>query len=234
MKDAETMIFEAHHKTKSGQVFPVEIHTSYIRHQNEEYIWAYGIDITERRQAEQALSDKEHEQHEILDFMVDAVITIDETGNIASFNKTAETLFGYRFAEVVGQNIKRLMPDPHTGKHDGYLQHYLETGDAHIIGIGREVEGLRKNKETFPMRLSIAELPVDETGKRRFIGTCQDLTLINQQATQLRRSQKMDALGKLTGGIAHDFNNMLGVMTGYAELLESMLADNPELADYAH
>lgn len=234
MKDAGAMTFEAHHKTKSGRVFAVEIHTSYILQQNEEYIWAYARDITERKQAQQALLAKEQEQREILDFMLDAVITFDETGKIISFNKTAERLFGYSFAEVAGENINRLMPGPYAGEHDGYLQYYLETGDAQIIGYGREVEGLRKNKETFPMHLSVAELPTDETGKRRFIGTCQELTLIKQQEEQLRRSQKMDALGKLTGGIAHDFNNILGVMTGYAELLGNILSGQPKLADYAH
>ena len=90
--------------------------------------------ITERKQAEVALLAKEHEQREILNCMVDAVITIDETGNILSFNKTAETLFGYSFDEVLGQNIKRLMPEPDSGKHDGYLAHFMETGGARVLG----------------------------------------------------------------------------------------------------
>lgn len=198
-------------------------------------------DVTEQYQlrkntqlVQQTLQNKEKEQREILNSMVDAVITIDETGKVLSFNKTAEKLFGYRFDEIVGQNVNRLMPEHYAAKHDGYLQGYLESGEALETGLIREVEGQHKNKQNFPMRLSLAELPVDETGKRRFIGSCQDLSQIKQQEELLRRSQKMDALGKLTGGIAHDFNNMLGVVSGYADLLESMLEDQPKLANYAH
>jgi PAS domain S-box-containing protein len=182
--------------------------------------------------SQQALLVKEQEQREILDSIVNAVITIDETGSIVSFNKTAEVLFNYSFDEISGQNISRLMPEPDSGKHDSYLQHYLETGDARVIWAGREVVGQRKNKETFPMRLSIAELPIDETGKRRFIGSCQDLTCIKQQEELLRRTQKMDALGNLTGGIAHDFNNMLGIIIGYSDLLTAQLAEQPKLVVY--
>lgn len=168
-----------------------------------------------------------------LNSMNDAVIIIDETGTVISFNKTAETLFGYHSDEIIGENVSRLMPESDASKHDGYLQSYLETGDAHVIGYSREVLGQHKNKETFPMRLSIAELPADVSGQRHFIGTCQDLTFIKQQEEQLHRSQKMDALGKLTGGVAHDYNNMLGVILGYADLLKDKLDDEPKLINYA-
>jgi len=80
----------------------------------------------------------------------------------------------------------------------------------------------------------VAELPDDEEGNRRFIGSCLDLTILKNQEEQLRRSQKMDALGKLTGGVAHDYNNMLGVILGYAELLEHNLKDDPKLKKYSH
>ena len=200
---------------------------------NRPQLIAIVRDITSQHNTQQILLVKEQEQRGILNSMVDAVITLDETGSIISFNKTAETLFGYSFEEVLGQNINRLMPAPFTDEHEDYLKHYIQTGSTKIIEMGREVEGLRKNKETFPMRLSIAELPADETGKRRFISTCQNLTFIKQQEEQLRRSQKMDALGKLTGGIAHDFNNILSVVQGYSDLLKRKLTDQPKLAGYA-
>jgi len=164
--------------------------------------------------------------------MIDGVITIDEQGIILTFNQVAEKLFGYTADEVVGKNISLLMPNPHANRHDGYLQKYLETGEAHIIGIGREVEGLCKNKKTFPMRLGVAELPCEATGKRRFIGSFNDLTEQKQQAEQLHRSQKMDALGKLSGGIAHDYNNMLGVILGYTELLQAKFVDVQDIGRY--
>lgn len=184
--------------------------------------------------AHQALLAKEQEQHDLIDSIVDAVITIDETGIIYSFNKSAEALFGYSFDEIIGKNISRLMPDHYATRHNGYLQQYLKTGKAQIVGIGREVEGQHKNKQTFPMRLSVAKLMADDKGKRRYIGTCHDLTFTKKQEEQLHRTQKMDALGQLTGGIAHDYNNMLGVVLGYAELLEGALNDQPKLAKYAH
>jgi len=197
-------------------------------------------DVTEqyrlREQAglvQQELHSREQEQREIIDFMVNAVISIDETGTILSFNTAAENLFGYTFEEVYGTNIRRLMPEPYSSEHDGYLSHYLHTNEAHIIGLGREVKGLTKLNQVFPMRLLVAELPIAPDGRRRFIGSCVDLTYAKHQEEQLRRTQKMNALGKLTGGIAHDYNNMLGVILGYSDLLKSKLGDQPKLAGYA-
>ena len=188
--------------------------------------------IVAQNKAQKALLVKEQEQCEILNSIVDAVITLDETGNITSFNKTAEKLFGYSIDEIIGQNFNQLMPASEASKYNTYLQHYMKIGDAQVIEAGLDIKGQHKSKKDFLMHLSIAELPVDETGKRRFIISCHDLTAIKQQEEQLRRSQKMDALGKLTGGIAHDYNNMLGVILGYSELLKSMLTDKPKLLDY--
>jgi len=198
-------------------------------------------DVTEQYQlrkqaklAQQTLINKEKEQREVLDSMYDAVISIDESGAVLSANKSAENLFGYPFEEIKGRNVNYLMPEPFASEHDGYLRNYFETGEARVIGLGREVKGKRKNQEIFPMRLFVAELPRSADGKRCFVGSCVDLTNLKQQEEQLKRSQKMDALGKLTGGVAHDYNNMLGVVLGYSELLESELSKQPKLANYAN
>ena len=189
-------------------------------------------DITERKKFERELTQKETEQREILNSMVDAVITIDETGNILTFNRAAKLLFGYDYNEVIGQNVKLLMPEKYSKKHDQYIKNFILYNNAQIIGIGREVEGLRKNNEVFPMRISIAELPSDKNGSRRFIGSCSDITLFKQQEQRLRRSQKMESLGKLTGGIAHDFNNILGIIIGYSELLTHKMSEHPDCKRY--
>ena len=198
-------------------------------------------DVTEQYQlrektglAQQLLRVKEKEQRDMLNSMLNAVISINENGEVLSFNKAAEDLFGYNCSEIIGENVSRLMPESYAIKHDGYLKRYIQTGEAHLIGLGREVEGLRKNAETFPMRLLVAELPKDTDGKRRFISSCVDLTHSKQQEEQIRRSQKMDALGKLTGGIAHDYNNMLGIILGYSEMIEDMVQEQPELTKYIH
>jgi len=197
-------------------------------------------DVTEqyrmREQAkldQQALQDKEKEQREIIDSMVDAVISIDDEGVILSFNKAAEQLFDYSFDEIKGENVSMLMPEPFASVHNGYVQNYIKTGEVKATGFGQNVEGVNKDGSVVPVKIFVAELPNGSDGKKRFIISVVDLTYLKQQEEQLRRSQKMDALGKLTGGIAHDYNNMLGVVLGYAELLESALSDQPKLANYA-
>lgn len=181
----------------------------------------------------QELSEKEKDLRAVLDNMLDGVITIDEKGKVLTFNNAAEVVFGYKADEVIGGNISQLMPESYAHQHDRYLQNYISTGEAQIIGVGREVTGLKKNGETFPMHLSIGELPHAIDGKKCFIGSCQDITLFKQQEEQLRRSQKMDALGKLTGGIAHDFNNLLNIIIGYSHILETKLAGQRKLAMHA-
>ena len=194
--------------------------------------WQY---ITTSQQAQLALMHKESEQQEILNSIVDGVITIDETSKILSFNTVAEKLFGYTSDELIGGDLLQLMPDVYRNKHKQGIDRFITSGDAHIINSsGVELEAQRKDNTCFPIRLSIAELPKCDNNRRRFIGMCQDLSQFKQQEEQLRRSQKMESLGKLTGGIAHDYNNMLGVILGYAELLEIALKGQGKLSKYAH
>ena len=191
--------------------------------------------ITTSQQAQLALMHKESEQQEILNSIVDGVITIDETSKILSFNTVAEKLFGYTSDELIGGDLLQLMPDVYRNKHKQGIDRFITSGDAHIINSsGVELEAQRKDNTCFPIRLSIAELPKCDNNRRRFIGMCQDLSQFKQQEEQLRRSQKMESLGKLTGGIAHDYNNMLGVILGYAELLEIALKGQGKLSKYAH
>lgn len=110
----------------------------------------------------------------ILASSVAGIITIDSTGVVASFSPGAERLFGYEASEVVGRNMKILMPDPYRNELDGYLSTYQETGVAHIIGIGREVMGLRKDGSTFPLHLSVGEFT--HGGRRMFTGIAHDMT----------------------------------------------------------
>ena len=169
---------------------------------------------------------------DILDGMVDGVITINQKGIILTFNKTAVTMFGYDSEEVIGQNISVLMPEPERCAHDSYLNNYVTTGEERIIGIGRDVTALRKNGETFLMQLSVIEYPAKIEGDRWFIGTCRDITIQKQQEEQLKRSLKMEAIGKLTSGISHDYNNVLGIILGYSELLAEKAKDYPQFQGY--
>ncbi|MDO3384896.1 PAS domain S-box protein [Gilvimarinus sp. SDUM040013] len=185
----------------------------------EGYIALVG-DVTRQREALSALARREQEQSDILNAMADAAITINDRGVILTFNQAAVHMFGYQQREAIGKKVNMLMPKGIADAHDGYISNYLQTGQAKVIGLGRELEGLHKNGSHFPLRLSVAELPRSDQGGRRFLGTCHDLTEVKEQERRLFHSQKMEALGKLTGGIAHDFNNILGVIAGYANLLE--------------
>lgn len=104
---------------------------------------------TARSQVEATLRERDARIRAILETTVDGIITIDEQGRIESFNPAAERLFGYSAAEVIGQNVSRLMPSPYREAHEPYLARYLATGEKKIIGIGREVVGLHKDGTLF-------------------------------------------------------------------------------------
>lgn len=234
-------VFLSNHTTliaKDGTEYQIADSAAPIRNGDNNILGMVLIfsDVTEQYRMREAIHSKEKEQREILNSIVDAVITIDEVGTILTFNNAAELLFGYTVDEIKGENINQLMPEPYASHHDGYLERYLETNEARIVGVGfgRDVEGLKKNKNTFPLHLMVAELPNHINGKRRFIGSCIDLTTLREQEEHIRRTQKMDALGKITGGVAHDYNNMLGVILGYAEILGENLKENSKLFNYVN
>ena len=171
----------------------------------------------------------------ILNSAVAAIITIDASGVIQTVNPATERLFGYEAEELLGQNIRVLMPSPYREEHDAYLANYIKTGRKKIIGIGREVKGQRKDGTLFPVDLAVSEFVAD--GVKYFAGIISDLSerrrleeAFLESQRKLATAQRLDAVGQLTGGIAHDFNNLLTVITGNLELLESRL-DEPGLQE---
>ena len=158
----------------------------------------------------------------LMDAAVDAIIIIDTGGRIQRFNRAAEALFGYRENEVRGKNVSLLMPEPHRSRHDGYLERYLATGQAAIIGKGRQETGVRRNGDTFPMLLSVGE--VKQAGLNGFVGIIRDLTEVRQAQEQVRRleeqllhADRLVILGELTAGIAHEINQPLTAIAAYAD-----------------
>ncbi|WP_168769505.1 chemotaxis protein CheB [Yoonia sediminilitoris] len=180
-------------------------------------------DITERQKIQQGLEEREARLSAILDAAPEAIITIDSQGIVTSYSPAARTILGYNSSEVIGQNVKMLMPEPDQSQHDGYMAHYLETGEKKIIGIGREMYARHKDGSEVPIRLNVAEWWID--GERNFTGIVHDLTEDMKRRDALARAQKMEAVGQLTGGLAHDFNNLLTVIIGNLELLEMELDD---------
>lgn len=144
----------------------------------------------------------------ILDNVIDGIIAIDEMGGIISFNRAAEGIFGYSADEVIGRNVKILMPEPYHSEHDGYLQSYLSTGVARIIGKGREVEGMRKNGECFPMELSVSEIKYAE--RRLFAGIVRDIT-------ERKRIEKME--NEFVSTVSHELRTPLTSIAGSLGLL---------------
>lgn len=163
----------------------------------------------------------------IMDAAVDAMIVSDPSGIILRANAAAAKLFQFEVSEMVGQNVNILMPQALAALHDGFMAHHIETGEKRIIGLGRDVEGQRKDGSVFPLHLSVGGSQLDE--QRIFVGILHDLT--DRKATEqaLARSQRLDAIGQMTGGIAHDFNNLLTVIVGNLELLEMRGADAHQL-----
>ena len=131
-------------------------------------------EMISKMSTQQQMLDAEARTNAIFNAAADGLITIDEHGIIQSFNAAAEELFGYAGNEVVGKNVSLLMPPTHSSEHNEYLRRYLQTGQARIIGVGRELEGKRKDGTAFPMWLRVAELQRDD--ERIFIGTVQDIS----------------------------------------------------------
>lgn len=179
-------------------------------------------------------AEREAQLQAILDTAVDGIVTIDERGNIETLNTATERIFGYSAEELVGRNVKVLMPGNYRDEHDQYLQNYLTTGHKKIIGIGREVEGRRKDGSTFPLDLAVSEFSVG--GKRRFMGLIRDISDRKRaeqearlQLEELAHASRLSALGEMATGIAHEVNQPLAAIVSYAQAcLNMMKSDNAD------
>jgi two-component system sensor kinase FixL len=176
----------------------------------------------------------------VLDTVPDAIIVIDEAGVIQSFSSAAETQFGWSADEIIGQNVRFLMPQPYRHGHDGYLDHYRRTGERRIIGIGRIVVGERKDGSTFPMELAVGEMRSGDA--RYFTGFVRDLT--ERRDTQARMQElqaellhisRLTALGEMASTLAHELNQPLSAIANYLnggrKLLERETPDTVRAAE---
>jgi len=182
-------------------------------------------------QSQQALRESMARLTAVVETAVDGFVLIDTRGRILLFNPACERLFGYHAEEVFQENVKMLMPPTYSLHHDNYMRDFVQTGERKIIGIGREVVGLRKDGSTFPMDLSVGE--AKQHGESIFVGMIHDLTERKHTEDQLRQAQKMEMVGQLSGGIAHDFNNLLTVIVGNAEHLSEQLKSRQDLQGIA-
>jgi len=145
-------------------------------------------DTSERKRAAEALVNHDNQLQGVMEAVVDGIITIDEIGNIQSFNPAAQKIFGYSRREVIDKNVKMLMPDSFAFHHDAHLQRYRQSGEPHIIGQGLEVTGRRKNGSIFPLDLAVSELK--RSGKSLFIGVVRDITERKKAALALHETKE--------------------------------------------
>lgn len=177
-----------------------------------QFLDGFIIDISDRKQLElaveettESLTDSENFFHSLMQSAPDPIIVISQKGIIEEFNLAAESVFGYEAKEIVGRNVSILTPAEHAEKHDSYLERYLGTGEAKVIGIGREVQGKRKDDSLFAMYLAVSEIKT-VGGVSRFVGIVRDLTIQKSLESELSRAHKMEAVGQLAAGIAHEIN----------------------------
>ena len=183
-------------------------------------------ECSRREAVEQELQESESRYRAIFETAVDAIIVSDQHGIIQEFSRAAEAMTGYRAAELIGQNMRVLLPPAMRQEPERYTARYLWTI--------KELEVCRKDGSVFPAHLSIAEWWAG--GYRHFTGILRDFSAQHREQVertkleaQLHQAQKMEAIGNLTGGMAHDFNNMLGVIIGNIDLLRDLKGDDPDV-----
>ncbi len=207
---------------KDGSSFIANVSLTTLRNETGELLGYAKVmrDITERVAAEEALRTREAHLRSILETVPDAMIVIDEQARIQFFSAAAERLFGYRDREIIGKNIKILMPNPYRDQHDGYMHRYLTTGERRIIGIGRVVVGQSKDGSTFPIELAVGEMR--SGGQRYFTGFIRDLTERQRTEARLQELQselvhmsRFTALGEMASTLAHEINQPLTAIANY-------------------
>ena len=173
----------------------------------------------------------------LLATVVDGIMVIDARGTVRVYNNACEGLFGYAAHEVIGKNVKMLMPSPYREEHDGYLRNYARTGERRIIGIGREVVGARKDGSTFPMYLSVGEGTVG--GEKIYVGIVHDLTSkegtrkrLEQLQMELLHVSRLSDMAQMVAGLAHELNQPLTATMNYVKAAKRVIAavDAPQIA----
>ncbi len=214
--------------TRDGRSLDVEVSVALIRDSTGRTIGRSAIlrDITARRRAAATLRESEERLRSVMDNVVDGIITINERGVIQSFNKSAERIFRYTAEEVIGQNVSILMPEPDKSRHDGYIHNYIKTGEAHIIGFGREVTGRRKDGATFPMDLAVGEFHLE--GKRMFTGVVRDISERKRMEEEKLHAERLALIGTMSAKLAHEIRNPLTSVIVNAHLLTRELVAAPD------
>ncbi|WP_061024780.1 PAS domain S-box protein [Bradyrhizobium sp. CCH5-F6] len=196
---------------RDGSIFPIELAVSEVSGEGGRHFTGVIRDISARKQAEAALRESQARIEAVLNTAVDGILTIDEHGIIESANPSAGRLFGYDPVELVGRNVSMLMPADHAKAHDGYIERYIRTGEARVVGIGREVEALRRDGSTFPAELAVSEVRFGD--QLRFTGIIRDITVRKNAEQALLRADAMkdDFLANTSHELRTPLNGIIGI-----------------------
>jgi two-component system, LuxR family, sensor kinase FixL len=219
---------EVEGRRKDGTTFPMELSVGEARHHGEPLFVGVIRDITERKQFKAALQQSAEHLKAVVDTAVDGVILIDSLGIVRMFNPACEKLFGFQQEEVVGRNVKMLMPTPFHEEHDRYLENYHQSGERKIIGIGREVAGRRKDGTTFPMELSVGE--ARHKTEPLFVGIIRDITRRREAEDQreviLKKLTQADIeRGHFAHVAAHDLGQSVRMISSFCGLMSVNYGD---------
>ncbi len=206
---------------RDGTTFPLHLSVGEVSFGGERKFTGILHDLSERVRLEERLRASEARWRSIVESAVDGIVVIDAAGRIEAFNRAAEQLFGYAEHEVIGRSVNILMPAPYRDEHDGYLARYLTTGIQKIIGIGREVTGLRRDGTTFPVHLSVGEMSIG--GERKFTGILHDLSARIHMEDRLREQTALARLGEMAAVIAHEVKNPLAGVRGAIQVIGGRL-----------
>lgn len=214
---------------KNGTHYFAEMSATALDYQDQPHVLAVVRDVTDKVFKERALNRSQARLEATVTSALDAIISVNENGEILDFNPAAEETFGYTANKAIGREMAEIIiPERLRGAHRAGMKRFLGSGQAHMIGRRVEVTAQRSDGEEFPAELSIS---VSEDGSGKiFTGYLRDLTEVKKVANdramleaQLRQAQKMEAIGHLTGGVAHDFNNILTGVLGYVEMARDQL-----------
>jgi PAS domain S-box-containing protein len=225
---------EKRYLKKDGLIVWGNITVSCFHDDNNVPLYFLGMveDITERKHADQKLRESETRIRTILENIVDGVITINEQGIIESFNRAAEQIFGYPVEEVLGQNVKILMPEPYRSQHDNYLKKSQGVHITKVIGVvGKELQGQHKEGSIFPLDLAVSEMWLGN--QRLFVGIVRNITERKQTEIVLKQAKEQAesanrAKSEFLANMSHEIRTPLNAVIGFSELLSTLVTEKKQ------